>query len=163
MHLWKDDGGDEERQRDIPAIGLIQQRFTLPPTVSDPHLKYSSLKSIPWEVVQVHATPICLSFLPYLVHVHEPEPFHDQMQKNAKIQISPPPLFRFVPVSFRQCIEERHVHANALITCSMLMLDESLLEVHVATTTTTIILPFLFYLSVWSIFFYLSTPTSPHL
>lgn len=67
-------------------------------------------------------------------------------------------------VSFRQCIEERHVHANALITCSMLMLDESLLEVHVATTTTTTILPFLFYLSVWSIFFLsLSTPTSPHL
>lgn len=49
MHLWKDDGGDEERKRDIPAIGIIQQRFTLPPTVSDPHLSLlsSSLKSIP--------------------------------------------------------------------------------------------------------------------
>lgn len=87
------------------------------------------------------------------MYMYIPESFHDQMQKNAKIQISPPPLFRFAPVSFRQCIEERHVHANALITCSMLMLDESLLEVHVATTTTTILPFFLFVCLVYFIFF----------
>lgn len=55
------------------------------------------------------------------LHVHVPEPFHDQMQKMQKYKYHRP------LVSFRQCIEERHVHANALITCSMLMLDESLL------------------------------------
>lgn len=58
----------------------------------------------------------------------------------------------FVSIRFVQTMKERHVHANALITCSMLMLYESLLEVATTTTTTTI-LPFLFYLSVWSIFF----------
>lgn len=69
----------------------------------------------------------------------------------------------FVSIRFVQTMKERHVHANALITCSMLMLHESLLEV--ATTTTTI-LPFLYYyLSVWSIFLFLfslnSNVTSP--
>lgn len=44
----------------------------IPTTVSDPHLSLlsSPLKSIPWEVVQEQVTPICLSFVPYLVHVH---------------------------------------------------------------------------------------------
>lgn len=49
---------------------------------------------------------------------------------------------------------------NALITCSMLMLHESLLEV--ATTTT--ILPFLYYyFSVWSIFHFFPSQLQRHL
>lgn len=54
---------ERERERNIPAIGIIPQNITNT-AVSDPQALNSSLKSIPWEVVQVHATPICLSFFP---------------------------------------------------------------------------------------------------
>lgn len=95
MHLWKDDGGDEERKRDIPAIGIIQQRFTLPPTVSDPHLSLlsSSLKSIPSGKGN-SSMSLVLS-----LHVHVPEPFHDQMQKMQKYKYHRP-LF-LVSLQFR--------------------------------------------------------------